>query len=265
MSTDGKIFHPGGEKEITRAIVETWSKQFIDYIESDCVIVGAGPAGMIAARDLARAGVRVLLIERNNYLGGGFWVGGYMMDKLTVRTPADVILDELDIPHEEVAEGVHVADAPLCVAGCIVAAYKAGARVLNLTNVDDVVLRDKARVAGVVINWTAVGHLPRPIATLDPVALETKLVIDATGHEASVAGKLQQRGILKLKGEGAMWIEESEDLVVKHTGQVHPGLVLTGMSVAAFHGLPRMGPTFGSMLLSGQRAAQVALELLKKS
>ena len=262
MASSKKIFHDGGEKEVTRSIVEAWSKEFVDSIESDCIIVGAGPAGLTAARDLARAGVKVLLIERNNYLGGGFWVGGYMMDKLTVRAPADSILDEFGIPHEELAPGVHVADAPLCVAKCIVAAYEAGARILNLTSVNDVVLRDDNRVAGVVINWTAVGYMPRPIATVDPVALETKVVIDATGHEASVAGKLQQRGILKLKGEGAMWIEESEDQVVERTGQIHPGLVLTGMSVAAAYGLPRMGPTFGSMLLSGRRAAEAVLDVL---
>lgn len=259
-----KIFHDGGEKEVTRAIVEAWSREFVEYVESDCIIVGAGPAGMTAACELAKAGVKVLLMERNNYLGGGFWVGGYMMDKLTVRAPADSVLDELKIPHEEVAPGIHVADAPLCVAKCIVAAYEAGARVLNLTSATDVVLRNNNRVAGVVINWTAVSYLPRPIATVDPMALETKLVIDATGHEAGVATKLQQRGILELKGEGGMWIEESEDFIVKHTGQIHPGLILTGMSVAAAYGLPRMGPTFGSMLLSGRRAAEVALELLKK-
>ena len=262
MSKSKRIFHPGGEKEVTRAIVETWSQKFIDNIESDCIIVGAGPAGLVAAAELARAGVKVLVLERNNYMGGGFWVGGYMMDKLTVRTPAEKILTELGVPHQEVAEGIHVADAPLCVAKCIVAAYEAGAHLLNMTSVVDVVLRADHRVAGVVVNWTAVSYLPKPISIVDPLAFECKVVIDATGHEAGVATKLQDRGILKLKGEGAMWIEESEDLVVTHTGQVHPGLILAGMSVAAFHGLPRMGPTFGSMLLSGKRAAQVALKIL---
>jgi len=133
---------------------------------------------------------------------------------------------------------------------------------LNLTSVNDVVLRADDRLAGVVINWTAVGYLPKPISIVDPLALETKVVIDATGHEAGVVAKLQERGILKLKGEGAMWIEQSEDLVVTHTGLVHPGLVLSGMAVAAYHGLPRMGPTFGSMLLSGKRAAEAVIKAI---
>ena len=116
---------------------------------------------------------------------------------------------------------------------------------------------------GAVINWTPIAALPREITCVDPVAIESTIVIDATGHDAQVVKKLEERGLIKTKGFGAMWVERSEDLIIEHTGEVHPGLIVTGMAVSTTYGLPRMGLTFGGMLLSGERAAEIALEKLK--
>jgi len=257
-----RLFSAAGEKDVTRAIVGEFAREFMEYVESDVIVVGGGPAGLMAGRDLCRAGRRVLVIERNNYLGGGFWLGGYLMNKVTVRSPAHKELDELGIPHQEVSPGLHVADGPHACSKLIAAACDAGVKFANMTVFEDVVLREGNRVAGVVINWTPITALPREITCVDPVALECKLVIDATGHDACVARKLEERGLMKVPGFGAMWVDRSEDLIVEHTGEAHPGLIVAGMAVSSTYGLPRMGPTFGAMLLSGRRAAEVALEKL---
>jgi len=258
-------FSPVGEKEVTRAIVSEFATQFEEFVESDCVIIGAGPSGLMAGRDLARAGKKILIVERNNYLGGGFWIGGYLMNKVTIRHPGERILDELGIPYKEMDRGLFIADGPHACSKLIASACDSGVKFANMTVFDDLVLKEDNRVAGVVINWTPISALPREITCVDPVALESALVIDATGHDAQVVKKLEERGLIKTKGFGAMWVERSEDLILEHTGEVHPGLIVIGMAVSTTYGLPRMGPTFGAMLLSGEAGAEIALEKLHET
>lgn len=256
---EDRRFHRASEKDVTRAILRSFADDLDEHADSDVIVVGAGPSGLVAARELARAGRRVLLIERNNYLGGGFWLGGYLMNKVTVRAPAQIILSDLGVPVYEAQEGLFVADGPHACSKLIASTCDAGAKVLNMTQIDDLVVRD-GRVAGVVVNWTPVEALPRQITCVDPVALEAEVVIDATGHEALAVAALARRGLVDLPGCGTMWVEGSEDAVVEHSGEVYPGLHVCGMAVASVRGLPRMGPTFGAMLMSGEKVARSILD-----
>jgi thiamine thiazole synthase len=252
------------ENQITSAIIKEFARSFSTYSDLDVIIIGGGPSGLMAARELALKDVKVLIIERNNYLGGGFWVGGYLMNTITIRAPGQKILDELGIPYKQFSENLYVAVGPHACSKLISETCAAGANIQNITSFDDVVVRENNRVSGVVINWTPVRAMPREITCVDPIALECKIVMDSTGHDACVVNKLVERNIMKIQGFGPMWVERSEDLVVEHTGEVHPGLIATGMAVSTTYGLPRMGPTFSSMLMSGKRAAEIAYDLLQK-
>jgi thiazole biosynthesis enzyme len=263
LSTSDVTFGHVAERDVTRAIARQYAAQFDDYVESDVLIAGGGPSGLLCAKVLAERGAKVLIVERNNYLGGGFWIGGYLMNKAVFRAPSQEILDDLGVPYVEASDGIFVADAPHACAKLIGAACDAGAKIQNMTFAEDIVVREDTRVAGLVINWTPVQSLPRQITCVDPVALEAKVVIDATGHDAALVARLQAQGLAEVQGCGPMWVERSEDAVVAHTGVVHPGLIAIGMAVSAVHGLPRMGPSFGSMLLSGLRGAECALECLE--
>ena len=60
--------------------------------------------------------------------------------------------------------------------------------------------------------------------------------------------------------EGSMWIEKAELATVQNTKEIFPNLIVAGMAANGVHGLPRMGPVFGGMFLSGAKAARLALE-----
>lgn len=153
-------------------------------------------------------------------------------------------------------------DPPHATAKLIGAAYDAGVKVINFTKVVDLVHRE-GRLEGVVVNWTPLEMLGHDVAHVDPIALESRVVVDATGHDAVAVQLLAKRGLhAPVPGNGAMWVDQSEELVIQKTGEVYPNLFLVGLSVAAVYGSPRMGPAFGSMLLSGRKGArQVAAKL----
>lgn len=257
---------PLRERDVTRHIAREFYKEFDQLIESDVIIVGAGPAGLVCAHDLAAKGFRTLLLEQGLALGGGFWSGGYLMNKATLCAPANEMLENLGVPCKPIkdCEGMYIVDPPHATARLIAAAYEAGAKILNLTKVIDLILRQDGVLEGVVVNNTTVEMAGHDMIHVDPIGLESRAVVDATGHDAVVVELLHRRNLYeKVPGNGAMWVERSEALVVENTREVYPNCFLAGLAVAAVDGTPRMGPAFGAMLLSGRRAAELVQRKLK--
>lgn len=255
------------EVVISRAITESYIKDLLGAMEVDVAIVGAGPAGMTAAYYLAREKVNTAIFERKLSSGGGIWGGGMMFSKIVVQHEGRKILDELGIATTEYHEGYYVANALELASALCLQALRAGAKIFNLVSVEDVVIREDNRVSGLVLNWSAVSAAKLHI---DPLAIRAKVVIDATGHDCEVCRLVTGKIGAKLRtatgnivGEKSMWAEVAEKKVVENTGEVYPGLVVAGMAVSAVFGSPRMGPVFGGMLLSGKKAAELTVELLK--
>lgn len=256
------------EADITRAIVKSATDELLENIEVDVAIAGAGPAGLTSARYLAEAGYKVVIFERKLNFGGGMPGGGMLFPRIVVQKEALPILTSAGVRIKKFDKNQVTADSVEAVTKLAVAAMDAGARIYPAVSVEDLVIREKNRVSGVVINWSAV-----QIAGLhvDPLVIMSKYVIDATGHDCDLFRTLERKNPdvrLKTKtgkviGEKSMWAQVGEDTIVKNTKELYPGLFASGMAVNAVVGLPRMGAIFGGMLLSGERAAELIISQLK--
>jgi len=62
----------------------------------------------------------------------------------------------------------------------------------------------------------------------------------------------------------SLWAEAAEKDTMANTREVFPGLYVVGMAANATFGSYRMGPVFGGMLLSGEKAAAIIIKKLSK-
>ncbi len=250
------------EISITRAIVAEFTESFLGCTDIDCALVGAGPANLVAAYTLAKSGIDVVVFERNLSVGGGMWGGGMMFPRIVVQEEARRFLDEFGIAYTEYEEGLYVADSIESACRTCASAIGAGAKIFNLMSVEDVMIRDAGRVSGLVINWTSVAAARLHV---DPLTIRSKVVIDGTGHDAEVCKIVSEKipnATLQVHGELPMWAERGESALLDFSKEVYPGLVVSGMAANAVSGGHRMGPIFGGMMLSGERAAEVAMEII---
>ncbi|MCD6568115.1 MAG: thiazole biosynthesis protein [Dehalococcoidia bacterium] len=252
---------------VSRAITESYIKDLLEAMELDVAIVGAGPAGMTAAYYLAKGGIKTSIFERKLSAGGGIWGGGMMFNKIVVQDAAKEILDEFGVASTAYEGGYYVASAVELASTLCSLTIRAGAKVFNLIGIEDIVIREADKVSGLVLNWS-----PVLLANLhvDPLAIRSRLVIDATGHDCEICHMVTRKMGGKLRtatgdviGEKPMWVEVAESKIAENTREIYPGLIIVGMAANAVFGSPRMGPVFGGMLLSGRKAAKLAMELLR--
>ncbi len=256
------------EAKVSSAIITGFSRKLVGALRLDVAIVGAGPSGLVAGYRLARAGIRAAIFEKKLSPGGGIWGGAMLNNEVVFQEELRPLLEEFGIRWRRTGKGFLTADSVETAAALIYRAVHAGATIFNGITVEDVVYKNE-RVAGVVINWTPVLLQGMHV---DPIAIRARAVLDGTGHGATLTEKVAAKAGVRLDtpsggvvGEKPMWVEEGERATVENTRQVYPGLFVSGMAANAVYGSARMGPIFGGMLKSGEKAAALILAMLQNN
>jgi thiamine thiazole synthase len=272
---DNFQFAPVKEATVNRAMTRRYFQDLDNYAECDVIIVGAGSAGLCCAYELSKhPEIKVALIEQGVAPGGGAWLGGQLFSAMCVRKPADELLDELNVPYEDEGDMVVIKHASLFTSTLLSKVLAApNIKMFNATAVEDLIVREDPvmgrYVGGAVTNWTLVSLNHDTQMCMDPNVMESKVLVSSTGHDgpmgASGVKRLAKMGMVdSAPGMSALDMNSAEDMVVRNTREVVPGMIICGMEVAELDGAPRMGPTFGAMFMSGQKAAHCALNSLRR-
>ncbi|MBN2441149.1 MAG: thiazole biosynthesis protein [Spirochaetales bacterium] len=254
------------EEKITKTIVQGYFKKLIDNLHVDVAIAGAGPSGLVAAYDLAKAGKKVAIFERKLAPGGGTWGGGMLFNEVVVMEDSLDILRDLSISYKDAGDGYVSIDSVEFASGLTFKAVQAGAVIFNSVSVTDIVFRQNT-VSGVVILWTTVERLGMHV---DPLVITAKAVLDGTGHPSEIVNLAVKKAGIRIDtetgdimGEKPMWVESGEASTVENTKRLCPGLYASGMAANNVSGGFRMGPIFGGMLMSGRKIAKIILKDLQ--
>ncbi|KAI1933479.1 thiamine metabolism- protein [Ophidiomyces ophidiicola] len=273
---DSFKFGPIRESEVSRAMTRRYFKDLDTYAESDIVIVGAGSCGLSTAYVLAKArpDLKIALIEAAVSPGGGAWLGGQLFSAMVLRKPADKFLDDIGVPYEDEPANPNVVvikHASLFTSTLLskVLAFP-NIKLFNATCVEDLITRPEPngglRIAGVVTNWTLVSQHHDDHSCMDPNTINAPVIISTTGHDGPFGAFCAKRlvsmsAIEKLGGMRGLDMNSAEEAIVKNTREVTKGLIIGGMELSEIDGWHRMGPIFSAMMLSGVKAAEVALEV----
>jgi FAD dependent oxidoreductase len=201
------------------------------YGEFDVVVVGGGPAGLMAAASAARHGLSVILLERYGFLGGAGTAGGLSTfcglhakvhgeHRRITRGIADELLDRLakmdglSDPHLTINDGIQAQAFDI-------SSYKLAA--------DELLVTSGVRI---LFHAIAVGVVMHDESTIDAVLIESK------------SGRAAVRGRMFVDGSGdgdvAAWAGAPYQKSAPMNGLLYPSLMfrINGVDVAAAGAAP---------------------------
>lgn len=243
--------------------------------EYDVVIIGGGITGAGTARDCARRGLKVLLVEKRDFTNGatgrnhGLLHSGAryavtdqesarecIKENMTLRRVARHCVEETDglfitLPEDSLDYQKNFVEA----------CHRAGIRA-------DIISPEEARRIEPSVNPALIGAVRVPDASIDPFRLTTANIIDAKRHGAQVLTYEEVTGFLI--ENGVMNGVRLRNNRTGETAEVHCRLVINaagiwGQPVAQMAGIKiNMFPAKGTLLIFGHRVNHMVLNRCRK-